>query len=189
MPRLRFQQEQGIEREKASLYLPARPLPIPRTLVTPDSYRPPSVTPGPVPVAPRQPKPVTPYDGLPPDIAQMVRALNMIIRGKPLVTREEAFPSWRVDQINLVAATATWLDERNPQVGAGRFLQGRRAIIIVNHDAANAIRIRHADAAVGAQGGQIAAGGSISLPLASAAKIWGQAVAAGGSTISFYQFA
>jgi hypothetical protein len=188
MPRnLRFRPEGAETSEKQSLLLPAEGLPMPRTLVTPDTYMPPSVTPGPMPASPAERRPANLWDGLPPSVVPLVQAL-MRVFSKPISTKEEPFDIWRADQIALTLAASTWLDERTPRVaGTQRFLQGRRAIIIVNHDPANPVRIRHTEQAV-ALGGEIAAGGSISLPISDKAAIFGQATAAGGSIISFYQF-
>jgi hypothetical protein len=180
----RFRAERRPEAEKGSLYLPAEPFPIPRTLVTPDTYMPPSVTPGPVPTP--APKPARPWDDLPPDLKRLIFAFSRLL-DKPVITQENPFAEWRVDQVALVNTGSTWLDERTPIAAAQqRFFQGRRAVVIVNHDAANAVFIRHTEQTV-AGGGQIAAGGSITLPLAASAKVFGIAVAA-TSTISFYQF-
>jgi hypothetical protein len=188
----RFKPEnEFLEADKASLYLPAQPLPVPRTLVSPESYRPPSVTPGPRPMSIEEKTYHDPVlEGLTGQLRQMITAMREL-HGRQVNTREIPFSQWRVDQVILVNTATTWLDERNPASTAPanqRYLQGRRALTIVNHDTTNHIFIRHVDAALGTSGGYIAAGGSISLPLGNSAKIWATASAA-TSTISFYQFA
>lgn len=98
-------------------------------------------------------------------------------------TREDSYDFWRVDSVTLVNTNSIWLDD----LGAGRLLYGRRSIIIVNQDLANAVWISHTQQQA-AGGGYIAAGGSITLPFSDRAKLFGRSVAA-SSVISFYQFA
>jgi len=190
MSSYRFRTEKGLETEKGSLYLPAQPLPMPRSLVSPESYRPPSVTPGPRPMTAREKTYHDPLlTNLTGQLRQMISAMREL-HGRQVNTREIPFGQWRVDNITLNAANAIWLDERNPSSNAPRsqrYLQGRRAITIVNNDTVNNIFIRHVDGALATSGGYIAAGGSISLPLGNNAKIYALGVAA--SVISFYQFA
>jgi hypothetical protein len=187
----RFKPEQGLETEKGSLYLPAQPLPIPRSLVSPASYRPPSVTPGPAPMTVEEKTYTDPVlAGLQGELRKLVAAMREL-QGRVYNTKEQPFSQWRVDQVALTNTAVVWLDQRNPASTAPRnqrFLQGRRAVTIVNHDPANQVYIRHVDAALATSGGYIAAGGSISLPLGNSAKIFAIASAA-ASTVSFYQFA
>lgn len=157
----------------------------PRSLVTPASYAPAHYAPGPPPI-PESAKRSDPFAGLQPHVKELLEGLERLLE-RPIVTQELPFPRWRVDQVTLTNTAITWLDQFLPAVaGAQRFLDGRRALIIVNHDTANHIFIRQADQAV-ASGGYIAAGGSISLPLGSRAKVFATASAA-SSLISFYQF-
>lgn len=175
----------------------------------PDTVRGGPFVPGYTPEAPRSlvlPRPVVlprppgaeatlPLSALPaevaklvPEMQQLVMALDSMLRARPLQTYEYPFQGWRVDRIALVNTAVTWLDQFNP-VGAGqiRFLKGRRAVILVNHDLLNNVFIRHADAGVAGAGGYIAAGGSITLPLGEKCTVFATSVAA-TSTISFYQF-
>jgi hypothetical protein len=187
----RFRPEDRAAADKGSLYLPVNRAPMPRSLVTPGSRMPPSVTPGPKPLTVREKTPHDPLlDGLRGEVRNLVEAMRDL-QQRMYNTREKPFTMWRVDQITLDNVTAVWLDQRNPASNSPqqqRFLQGRRGVIIVNHDSQNQIYIRHVEGALATSGGYVAAEGSITLPLGPTAKIWALSSAA-SSLISFYQFA
>jgi len=172
--------------ERGSPFVPAYAPEYPRSLVLPrpdEIQRPPGA------------EATLPLDQLPPavaalvpDMQRLVMALDAALRARPLPIVEYPFQGWRVDRLALVNTAVTWLDEFQPVLGGQqRYLKGRRAIIIVNHDLTNAVYIRHADSAVAAQGGFLAAGGSITLPLGEKCTVFATAIAA-TSTVSFYQF-
>lgn len=125
--------------------------------------------------------------GLAADAQKMVLALDALLRARPLQTMEYPFQAWRVDLVTLVNTAVVWLDQFNPvAAGQQRYMKGRRAVILVNHNLASNIFIRHIDGGVN-QGGFVAAGGSITLPLGERCCIYATGVAATG-LVSFYQF-
>lgn len=181
----RFVVEGRPEVEKGSLFIPAESLPIPRSLISPDSYRPPATSPGPA-VVKRPPAGDPVLEGLRGELRARANVMREL-QGRLFHARPQPFKRWRVDTITLTALRITWLDERNPTAGnSQRFFAGRRAVTIVNQDTVNPVWIRHTDQSV-ITGGWIAPGGAISIPLAPEARIFGQAAAV-TSNISFYQY-
>jgi hypothetical protein len=172
--------------ERGSLRHPADFPSQPRNLVTPASRAPAHYAPGPPPI-PEEVKRTERFAGFPPQVVTLLKGLEKLFQ-RPISTMERPFDRWRVDQVTLTNVTTTWMDQFMPAAaGQQRFLQGRRAVIIVNHDDTNNIWIRHADQALPA-GGYVAAEGSITLPLGESCKVFGQSAGA-TSLVSFYQFA
>lgn len=172
--------------EKGGPYVPGYRPEIPRSLVLPR----PDVLPAPPGAEATLPMAQLPRElrALAADAQKMVLALDAVIRARPLQTMEYPFQSWRVDRVTLTNTAVVWLDQFNPIVaGQQRFMPGRRAVILVNHNLAANVFIRHIDGGVAAQGGFIAAGGSITLPLGERCSVYATGVAATGM-LSFYQF-
>lgn len=182
---LRYSPEGNFSQRKASLFLPVDRMPVPRTLVTTQQQAgtPATYSPGMQGI-----KQFNPEDPALAGLTGQLRALIEALGKSVIRTKEETFDFWRVDSVALTNGVTTWLDERNPVNPANtRYLQGRRAVIITNQDTTNPVWIRHVGSGV-LQGGYVAAGGSISLPLGTRAQIFCQPTAV-GSAVSFYQFA
>jgi len=96
--------------------------------------------------------------------------------------KEVTFDTWEAYAFLVTAVAAIRLD-------APQFLRrGRRAVLLINSDVANAVWIGHSGSVAINNGCFLASGGgAISLPLSEKAQIW--AIGAGPAIVSIVQFA